>query len=369
LALSLSQLLTPLSEDEALTDILTILDGLGFTATSWEDGSVQRTIVQMVARLLSDASNTRLALTKGRYNDLATSDWLSLKSSSDFNNTRIAAVPTRAKMTFTDPLGVGPITIVISQLVAKDQDGATYRNITGGTLLLSGTLELQFDAEVPGASNPTRLELVTPLAGITAVISAVDPILIPGATEESDERLRTRNRAKWATLAYAAPQDAYIAWALEADASITRAYIDDLNPRGPGTLDIYVAGPNGPVPGPVLVTVIDYIEGDVDGISRRPLGSDVQCFNAGTATVPVTGTLYVGPSYGLTATRDTVYAAITAMFQALPVGGTILLAELYATIMSIQGVSNVHLTAPTSDTTVAVTSVPVPSLALTPVVG
>lgn len=369
MALSLSQLLTPSSEDESLAAILTILDGLGFTATSWEEGSVQRTMIQMLARLHSDASNVTLAITKGRYNELATGDWLSLKSSSDFDNTRVPAVAARVKMTISDPNSIGPQTIVISQLVAKDQDAATYRNIDGGTVTLGGSLTLNFDAEVPGRSSPVTLELVTPLAGFTAVIAIVDPIVIPGAAAESDERLRARNRVKWATMAYAEPQDAYIAWALEASASITRAYVDDLNPRGPGTLDIYVAGPTGPVPAPVLVTVIDYIEGDIDGISRRPLSSDVQCFNAGTATVSITGTLYVLPSYSLTTVRDAVEDALEALLEALPVGGTVLLAELYQTIMEVEGVSNVHLTAPLIDTTVAVTSVPVPSFGLTPVVA
>lgn len=369
MSLSLSQLLTPSSEDESLAAILSILDGLGFTATSWEDGSVQRTIVQMVARLHSDATNTRLGITKGRYNDTAEGDWLTLKSTSDFDNERIAAVATRVKMTISDPLNVGPATIVISQLVAKDQLGATYRNIEGGTVTLGGSLTLQFDAEVPGAANPTQLELTTPIAGMTAVIAVTDPIVRPGAAAEADPRLRTRNRSKWATLSYAAPADAYVAWALAASSFITRAWVDDLNPRGPGTLDIYCAGPSGPVPGPVLVTVIDYIEGNIDGISRRPLGSDVQAFSASSASVNITGTLYVAPSYGLTATRDAVYAAITALLETLPVGGTVLLAELYSTIMEVAGVTNVHLTAPTSDTTVAATSVPVPALSLTPVVG
>lgn len=369
MALSLLQLLTPSSEDESLAAILAILDGLGFTATSWESGSVQRTLIQMLARMHSSASNTTYAITKGRYNDLATGDWLALKSRSDFDNEPIAAVATRVKMTISDPNSVGPTTIVISELVAKDQAGATYRNIDGGTVPLGGSLTLQFDAEVPGSGNPVSLELSTPLAGFSAAIAITDPIVRPGAAAESDDRLRTRNRTKWATLSYAEPADAYIAWALAASPFITRAFVDDLNPRGPGTLDIYCAGPSGPVPGPVLVTVIDYIEGNIDGISRRPLGSDVQAFSASSASVTITGTLYVSASYSLTATRDYVYAAITALLQTLPVGGTVLLAELYSTIMSIAGVNNVHLTSPTTDTTVAVTSVPISTPSLTPVVG
>ena len=371
MGLSLQQLLTPTSEDQALASLLATLDALGFTATSWESGSIQRTLVQLLARLYSSSTNTRYAIARGRFNDLAEFDWLTLKSRSDFDNERISAVATQVKMTLSDPLNVGPITIVMSQLVAVDQDAHTYRNITAGTLTVGGSLELTFEAEVPGrASFPTTsLSLATPLAGITAVKSPVNPIVQVGADAEADPRLRERNRTKWAALAYAAPADAYVTWALNASASVTRAWVDDQNPRGPGTLDLYVAGPTAPVPAPVLATVLDYIEGNIDGVWRRPLGSDLQVFSAGSATVAVTGTLYVLPAFDLTATRDAVYDAITSLLEALPVGGTVLLAELYRTIMTVAGVRNVHLTAPTSDTTVAATSVPTPSLSLAPEVG
>lgn len=364
MALSLIQLLTPSSEEQSLATMLSILDSLGFTATSWESGSIQRTLIQLLARLHSSASNTTYAITSGRYNDLAVGDWLTLKSLSDFDNTRAPAVSTRVTMTLSDPNSVGPFTIVTSQLVATDQDGFTYRNIAGGTLTLGGTLNLLFDAEMPGRASPTTLELSTPLAGVTAVIATVDPIVIAGATSESDARLRVRNAAKWSTLAYAAPADAYVAWALAASAFVTRAWVDDLNPRGPGTLDLYCAGPSGPVPGPVLTTVLSYIEGGVDGIWRRPLGSDLQVFSASSVSVPITGTLYVKAAYNQTATRDTVYAAINALFETLPVGGTILVAELYEIAMNVTGVKNLHLTAPLVDTTVAATSVPIPALSL-----
>ena len=371
MALTLTQLLTPKTEAEALADILAILDGFGFAASSWQEGSIQRHLVQVMARFTASASNTTLAITKGRFLDTAEGDWLALKAASDFNTTKVPAIAAKVKMTFTDPLGVGPATIVVSQLVATDSNGKTYRNIEGGTLPINGTLTLLFQAEVPGAESipDANMQLATPIAGITAVRAAVDPIVLHGQAAESNERLRTRCRNKWATLAYAAPADAYEAWALEASPNVTRAWVDDLNPRGPGTLDLYVAGTTGAVATPVLTAVLDYIEGNTDGIFRRPLTANLQVKNTSNENVPVTGTLYVGPAYSLSSVRDAVYAAVKAYMQALPVGGTAKLAELYRTIMLVTGVTNVHLTAPTSDTTVTQTSVPVPALSLTPQVG
>lgn len=366
MALSLQQLLTPSSEDESLASIIEILEGLGFAASSWQSGSIQRTMIQLLARLHSDASNTTYAITAGRLNDLATGDWLSLKSSSDFDNERIAAVATQVNGKISDPLNVGPQTIVLGQLVATDQDGNTYRNVTAGTILLGGTLTLLFEAEVAGgASIPSSLELATSLAGFVFELP-VDAIQRVGADAESDSRLRERNKTKWSTLAYAAPADAYVSWALAASAAVTRAWVDDLNPRGPGTLDLYVAGPGGAVDPSVLVDVLDYIEGNVDGIWRRPLGSDLEVFSATSATVGITGDLYVQPAFDLTQVKDAVEFEVTALLQALPVGGTVTVAALYSTIMGTAGVRNVHLSAPASDTTVAASAVPVPAFSLTP---
>lgn len=366
MALSLQQLLTPSSEDESLATIIEILDGLGFTASSWQSGSLQRTFIQMLARLHSDASNVTYAITAARHNDLATGEWLSLKSRSDFDNERIASVATQVNGEFSDPLSVGPQTITLGQLVAVDQDGATYRNITVGTITLGGSLTLLFEAEVPGgASVPSSLELGTPLAGFVFSMPA-SAIQRVGADAESDVRLRERNRTKWSTLAYAAPEDAYISWALAASAAVTRAWVDSQNPRGPGTLDLYVAGPTGAVDPSVIDDVEDYIEGNLDGICRRPLGSDVKAFSATSATVSIAGDLYVQPAFDLIQTRDAVYDAVTALLETLPVGGTVNLAALYSTIMGVGGVKNVHLSSPLSDTTVAANAVPVPALSLTP---
>ena len=388
MALSLAQLLTPKTEAEALADILAILDGFGFAASSWQEGSIQRHLVQVMARFTASASNTTLAITKGRFNDTAEGDWLTLKSASDFDNTRSPATTTRVKMTLTDPLGVGPSTIVLSQLVATDQAGRTYRNVEAGTLAINGSLTLAFEAEVPGsAAQPTSLVLATPIAGIEAAIASSNALVRLGANAEADDRLRVRNRNKWAALAYAAPAEAYVTWALEASDDVTRAWVDDLNPRGPGTLDIYVAGSSGTLlPSPVLLDVFKYITGVSAPVGkvqrdRRPLGSDIgtilspAVFNATLQTISVTGTLYVGAAYDRTTVRQAVYDAITAYMRALPVGGTVKIADLYRVAMAVQGVSNIHITAPVdinnipTDVVVAQTSIPVPAMNLTAVVG
>ena len=358
MSLSLLQLLTPQTEEQALDELLDDLADDGFTATSWQVGSKARHIVQLLARLKASFTNTRLLIAKGRYNDTAEGHWLTLKASSDFNNIRAPAVTTQIRVRFDDPLSVGPFSADIGDLVVKDEDGATYRSIDALSLSEGATnVQIRFEAEVPGAAaRPSSITAVTPLAGVD--ISLFE-IIRPGADPESDTRLRDRNRSKWSTLSQAAPGDAYRTWAMEASDAVTRVWVDDLNPRGPGSIDLIIAGVGGALPGSVATTVTSYINGGVDGVYRRPIGANLLVLNATNATINVTGTVYSYSSYSLSAIQTAANAAANDYISTVDVGGTVLLAELYKRIMGVPGVRNVVITAPIADVTVTAGRVPV----------
>jgi uncharacterized phage protein gp47/JayE len=342
-SLSLAQLLTPSTEQQSLDTILDILTGLGFTARSWQSGSIARTLVQMVARLHSSASNTTVVLTKGRYNDTATGDWLTLLSASHFGNTRIPAVAARIKVRVDDSVNsVGPFTSAIGELVATDTKGVSYRNIDPLSLAQGATADLIFEAEIPGLVDvQSSVTLSTPLAGTTVTYQS--PIR-PGANEESDERLRRRNQSKWASLAYAAPSAAYELWALEASAAVTRVWVDDLNTQGTGRVDVYIAGASGALPGAVATTVDNYVRGQIDGVFRLPLGVDLHVLTASNETISVTGTIYSQLAADLATIRTRADKAVKDYVSTLPVGGKFLLAEVYRRLMSLEGVANVNIT-------------------------
>lgn len=347
MSLSLAQLLTPSTEQQSLDTILDILTGLGFSARSWQSGSIARTLVQMVARLHSSASNTTVVLTKGRYNDTATGDWLTLLSASHFSNTRIPAVAARIQVRIDDSANsVGPFTSAIGELVATDTKGVSYRNADPLNLAQGTVAEIAFEAEIPGlVDEPTGITLSTPLAGTSVGFVSV---LRPGANEETDERLRRRNQSKWASLAYAAPAAAYELWALEASASVTRVWVDDLNTRGTGAVTLYIAGANGALPGTVATTVRNFIEFASDGIYRLPLGVNLSVQSATQFSVAVQGTIYSQPAADTTVIRSRADRAVKDYINTIPVGGKYLLAEMYRRLMSLEGVTNVMLTHPKS---------------------
>src|SRR5690606_23973021 len=167
-------------------------------------------------------------------------------SRSRFGNERNPALATQRKLTLACAAGEGPHTIGLGDLVATDADGHTFRNIEGLdivypiTLASGGTVTLLFEAEIAGAAhnvaNGNVNALVTTLAGVT--ISA-DVLYRAGQDEESDERLRARNASKVATRALEPIRDTIENLALEAAPAVTAVGIDDENPRGAGTFDVY----------------------------------------------------------------------------------------------------------------------------------
>ena len=67
--MNLSQLRTTVTKDEALTFLLTELASLGFGATSWQSGSVQRTLVEMFASVYSNLTLSVDAISRIAFND------------------------------------------------------------------------------------------------------------------------------------------------------------------------------------------------------------------------------------------------------------------------------------------------------------
>lgn len=376
--ITLAQILTPVTEEEALATCLSILSSLGFTATSWQEGSRQRTIVQMFARIYAAFSVTIAQIASMGLNETASGDWLTLFSKSHYDNTRRAAVKTQGTLVLTAAASApGPFTITAGQLVFADAtNGYTYRNTTGGTLNAGATLGVTIEAETAGANRDLAANTITvmktTLAGVTCNNPSSTWITRNGSDEETDIALRERNSSKWGTLGIA-PGLAYKYYASMGHESIRRVAVDDSNPRGPGTVDIYLAGDSGAVASGVVTAVEEYMDGTTDGYDRIGNATDMQITSATNLTVSVSATVYVLKQYETTATRTAITAAIEAFFKAVPIGGTRIVeggagalrfGALASVIYRITGVQNVVFSAPIADVSMTVGQVAVPSIAL-----
>lgn len=369
--LSLQALLTPTSEDDALTGILQILQSVGFPATSWQSGSIARTLVQMVARLYADFSTTRLQIAAAGFNELATGDWLDLLSTSFYDNTRNPAVATQGTIRLYSRGGAGPFTVTVGQYVIS-AGGQTYRNITAGTVAVNDSAAFTWQAEVAGSAGNladlTPCTLTNGPAGLDTAGSLQSAWLTrSGADAETDAQLRERNRTKWATLSPAGgPKDAYVNWARSADPSIKRVQVDDQNPDGPGTVTVWVAGDDG---GSALAdAAVDAVKSAigtaatvnvaaVDGL--HPLGAVVTVKKAVDVGFSPAFTIYTTTAY----VGGSVATAIDTWLKTLPVGGVITtdpntgvvpFGQMYQIIMAVPGVLNAsNFTSPTTDFPIA----------------
>src|SRR5688500_10654220 len=333
MALSLAQLTKAVTEEEALEQCLDILAALGYNARSWRDGDVHYTVVRLMARLKAADSQVVASIAGAHFNDTAVDDWLELYARSHYANDKKPTLATQGTAILTAVAAApGPFNISPSDLVAADTvRGLTFRNITGGTLNAGGTLSLTFEAEVAGQggdiSSNTLTILKTPLAGVSinnpTPVGAASWITRNGGDAESNESLRIRNSSRWATVGSAGtPSLAYVNFALNAHASVRRVAVDDKNPRGPNTLDIYVAGDAGDLSSTVVQAVQDYIDGSTDGVGRKASGSNVLVLSATRNDIPYRATIYMVSQYNTAANQQKILDAVSAYHKVLPIGGT-----------------------------------------------
>lgn len=390
MTVTLSQLLTQVTYDQARKVAIQLMQSLGYTGVAaWQSGTMPRHFgVEVPAALMADMSANVANIASGGYNDTAQGDWLTLYARSAYDNAREAAVRAKGPCVLTvGPTGLTSYPIAKNQLVAVSNSGWTFRNTEAATLLKGTPLTMEFEAEVAGflGNVPvnTIVTLQTPLVGVSINNpgDGVSWLSTFGANEEADDALRTRNTTKWATRSYAAPSDAYKNWALETDPVITRAEVLDGLLTEPGSVRIYIAGDAGELDPEIATRVEQYIEGTLeaefggDGIARRPMGVVVHCASAVPYEIVIEGTVYYAPEYVATV-EPTVADALAALAKALPIGGTktvgfagLLFARLYAVVMSVPGVVNVGFTSPLADEPLGETNVAVITNNLTFVVA
>lgn len=357
MALSLAELVKPVSKDEQLTTLLELATLAGFPATSWQSGSVPRTLLEVLAEQLATMSELIAAIAKGGLLDWAETDWLSLLTDSLFDVRRLAAVKTQGTGVLSCSALAGPYTISVGQLVATNAAGKQFRNITGGTLASGGTLELTFEAEVAGSvynlGVNTLTILLTPLAGVTidnpVIVSLGTWITQSGTDEETDAQLRLRCRAKWATLGTGSTVDAYVFWALTASPEVKRVLVREHDNAGVSTdghVTLYLAGDAGPVDAGVVTTVSDYIA------ARRPLTATIHVLSAIAHPVAITATQLIEAAAQADAEASTP-DYLEELFRGFEIGGTVYRSAIIEQLMRADGMINTVLAAPAADVALA----------------
>lgn len=259
-------------------------------------------------------------------NETSSGDGLHRFSKSHYDNTVEAAVTAQRIITLACVATEGPHPIALGAVVIAEPNGRTYRNVEGNgvvypaTLASGGTLSPLFEAEVAGeAANvaPDTVTLMqTTFAGVTVTADAVFRL---GIDQESDPRLKLRNTSKWSNLSIELIRDGVIAIALKARPAVTLVDVDDQNPRGAGTFDVYIAGPNATA-GPSDIAAVQ------TALVKRFFGSDrVRTYPAPEVFLHLTGTVYYDSKFALAdvkkAVEDPEIGSVPLFLREVPLGG------------------------------------------------
>lgn len=336
--LTLQQLITPPTEDQALATLLTILQQLGFQSTSWQSGSIQVTFLRMMARVWANLAVSVQQIAAGGFTTLAgsgqipgTSPFLTLLAKYVYNVTRIDAIQTVGQIVLTSSAAAPVHTWASGDIIISDQPSGTAGANTftvnaGGTLGPGSSLTIGFVASVAGLSGniPTnsKLFLWTPLVGVTATNPPVGAtgtwITTPGQDEESDSSLVARCIGKWSQLTYGNINGAYEAWARAALPALSRVSV--ASAPGNGNITIIGATATGPITGPQCTTIANYINGVTDGVGRRPINDIVSVIPATVFSATYNVNLSVRPDV-FDSIIATASAALQAYISTIPIGG------------------------------------------------
>lgn len=342
--LTLDQLVTPLTEDEALEQTLEILQQLGLQTTSWQSGGIQLTTIRMFARVWSKLSATISLIAAGGFPGLAAttaggSPFLTLLARYFFSIERLDAQATVGQILFTSSAGAPVNTWAAGDLIISDSPNGTagartYTCTEGGTLGPDATISVEFKADIPGADSNiapgTTLYFWTPLVGVTPTNPALVPdsntwVTTPGQDPESDSRLLDRCTGRWSRLGYASTDATYKAWALEALPALTRVQI--ASAPGDGNVTLIGATDLGPIDAGQITTIEDFVDGVTDGKGRRPMNDIFSAEGASTVTTPaLTVTAYclaslADPDGSFNTTKSAISAALLTFIGKQPIGG------------------------------------------------
>ena len=203
-----------------------------------------------------------------------------------------------------------------------------------------------------GAGGNVIAGTVTLLSAMpVGVVQCTNPAAFSGGCDaESDEALRGRILASYQRLPNGAnaayyEQEAMRYPGVAAAKAVGRA-------RGIGTVNVVIATHAG-VPDAALLAAVE-----TDLQKKREIAVDVKVLAPTVETVAVTAALKAAPGYTFAEVKAGAQSALEALFTGELLGKSVTTARLLTLLCGVEGVENVHLTAPAADVAVGSTELP-----------
>ena len=203
-----------------------------------------------------------------------------------------------------------------------------------------------------GAGGNVIAGTVTLLSAMpVGVVQCTNPAAFSGGCDaESDEALRRRVLASYQRLPNGAnaayyEQEAMRYPGVAAAKAVGRA-------RGIGTVNVVIATHAG-VPDAALLAAVE-----TDLQKKREIAVDVKVLAPTVETVAVTAALKAAPGYTFAEVKAGAQSALETLFTGGLLGKSVTTARLLTLLCGVEGVENVHLTAPAADVAVDATELP-----------
>lgn len=203
-----------------------------------------------------------------------------------------------------------------------------------------------------GAGGNVIAGTVTLLSAMpVGVVQCTNPAAFSGGCDaESDEALRGRVLASYQRLPNGAnaayyEQEAMRYPGVAAAKAVGRA-------RGIGTVNVVIATHAG-VPDAALLAAVE-----TDLQRKREIAVDVKVLAPTVEMVAVTAALKAAPGYTFAEVKAGAQSALEALFTGELLGKSVTTARLLTLLCGVEGVENVHLTAPAADVAVGSTELP-----------
>lgn len=213
-------------------------------------------------------------------------------------------------------------------------------------------VDVPAQAAEAGAGGNVIAGTVTLLSAMpVGVVQCTNPAAFSGGCDaESDEALRGRVLASYQRLPNGAnaayyEQEAMRYPGVAAAKAVGRA-------RGIGTVNVVIATHAG-VPDAALLAAVE-----TDLQKKREIAVDVKVLAPAVETVAVTAALKATPGYTFAEAKASAQSALEALFTGELLGKSVTTARLLTLLCGVEGVENVHLTAPAADVAVGSTELP-----------
>jgi hypothetical protein len=330
MTVSIDDLTTPVTRDEAKASMYDALGTVGVNTTAWRPGAVVRTMVAAVAIMFSACTRLIAEIAKAGFLEFAVGSWLTLVARHVYGVERLEATFGKGTYQLTNG-GGGVFDLDPGDLIVRNPDtDKTYTNVDTVHLGAGGTATFTIIAQEAGSDSTSAVDAITDFVTPLNNVTGTNLTAVVGADEEEDPALRTRCREVLGVRSVNGPADAYASvarGAKRADGTAIGVNRVRVVKDGRGNVYLYLATTSGTVLGDAedLATDLGAIN---DQIQRfvTPLGVTAHTLGATPLAVAVSYRVWMLDTSGLNATQlaALITKALGAYFAAVPIGGYVI---------------------------------------------